>query len=349
MKKSIKLCGLAVSLGLGAVAGSSAFAAPANTAFTDDAFYKCVVDAYNGVATNDQDDTTSTIEVTANITDAQLALIEDIVCTNGTEGATKIKNIAGIAKLTNLKTVDLSDNDITAADFSGIDGLTRIVINKNPLTSLILSKGATSAAANNGTGAALTVDTSKATGLTSLDLEKSVLKAPLDLSKNTELVGLEIKGTKLESLDLTKNTKLNEVQVDGRYDTVVLKIAAEWNEDEKTLDISDFLSPKGFLDPNYVGVGVSNYSYASGTGVITITEPDSIDGYIQVGVHRIFVPITQAEEEVPDTSIGEGEDEKKENPDTSEARTLILGLSILGTAMLGIAVKAIVNARAKRA
>ncbi len=348
MKKSLKLCGLAVSLGLGAVAGSAAFAAPANTAFKDDAFYKCVVEAYNGVATNDQDDTTSTIEVTANITDAQLALIEDIVCTNGMEGDTKIKDITGITKLTNLKTVDLSDNAITAADFSGNTGITSITINKNPLTSLILSAGTTSAAANNGTGAALTVDASKATGLKNLDVEKSVIKAPLDLSKNTALEGLEIKGTKLESLDLTKNTKLTEVQVDGRYDTVVLKIAAEWNENEKTLDISDFISPKGFIDPNYIGVGVTNYEYASGAGVITITKPESVDGYIQLGVHRIFVPITQEDEDVPDTSIGEVE-EKKENPDTSEASKLILGLSILGTAMLGIAVKAIVSARAKRA
>ena len=70
---------------------SKIYSSPANKAFTDDNFYKCVVDAYN------KKNNTS-LPYTTNLSDGQLKSIEYVWC-----AYKKISSVSGIDKITNLK------------------------------------------------------------------------------------------------------------------------------------------------------------------------------------------------------------------------------------------------------
>lgn len=77
-------------------------AKPINTAFTDDNFYKCVIENYN--SENGQAKGTD-----YNITNQDLETIEHLVCPNE-----NIEDITGIDKMPLLQTIDLSNNKITS-------------------------------------------------------------------------------------------------------------------------------------------------------------------------------------------------------------------------------------------
>ena len=318
MKKITKLCGVAFSLGLGAIAGSSAFATPANTAFTDDEFYKCIIRAANmdvaqgGAGASD-------LTAADNITDEQLAAITEVVCGVGYTQNAKIANIAGIEKLTNLETITIDDNSIVTADFSANTHLQVISISKNALTTLKLPASAVIVRAESGTGAALTIDTSKATNLQLLDLEDTKVKAPLDLSKNTKLDQLDITRSGLASLDLTANKDLKSVEVEQRSETV-LKISAPLDKKKLTLDLTGYTYPDGFIDPNYTCVGVGYCKFDDKTNIVTITKPENVEGYLQLGLHRIYVPELVEDEPVPSTSTGTVEEPKKEETKKEEKK-----------------------------
>ncbi len=355
MKTSLKVCGVAFSLGLGVVAGSSAFAAPANSAFTDDNFYKCVISASNKDVANGGNGTS--LAVTDNITDEQLASITKLLCSGlGAEDSAKISSIAGIEKMTGLTDIDLDNNKISVANFSSNAALDTLLISKNALTSLVLPASVTSVQAHhNDTNVELAIDASNATDLDYLDVESSKLALPLDLSGAPALTQMKVNHTNIDVLDLTHNPVINVVQGYG-MDNLIIKADVDYDEVAATgstpaaftVDITrihgDDLLISG--DDPYVYCGESECTYDPTTKKITIASPTKVKDYIQVNSYKLFVPLAGEDLEVPSTSTGI---EEKENPDTSEASKLILGLSILGTAMLGVAVKAIVSARAKRA
>ena len=140
-----------------------------------------------------------------------------------------------------------------------------------------------------------------------------------------------------------------------------------------TLWIYVYFYPDGFIDPNYTCVGVGYCKFDDKTNIVTITKPENVEGYLQLGLHRIYVPELVEDEPVPSTSTGTveepkkeepkkeepkkeekkeevkkeepKEETKKENPDTSTSSMLVAGLSILGIAVLGVAARAIIKAK----
>lgn len=97
MKKKIMLALALCSL----LAVNKVYAQPVDTAFTDDNFYKCVIDNYNG-----ENGTSKTVSDILN--DEQIQTIEHLICNNE-----NIKEINGIERLKSLQTVDLKNNEIT--------------------------------------------------------------------------------------------------------------------------------------------------------------------------------------------------------------------------------------------
>ena len=86
---------------------ASKYNAPANSAFTDQNFYNCVIDRYN--YSND-----TLLSYTTNMSDEQLESINILHCENR-----KIKSIKGIEKLTNLTELSVSSNQLTSLDEIG--------------------------------------------------------------------------------------------------------------------------------------------------------------------------------------------------------------------------------------
>ena len=86
------------------------YSSPANNAFTDDNFYKCVVDAYN------KKNNTS-LPYTTNLSDEQLKTITSLNCV-GTGTNEKIESTNGLEKLTALNYLHVDDNQLTEIDIS---------------------------------------------------------------------------------------------------------------------------------------------------------------------------------------------------------------------------------------
>ena len=222
------------------------YSSPANKAFTDDNFYKCVVDAYNK-------DHGTKLPYTTNLSDEQLKTITRLNCDGYKKSdEEKIKNVDGLEKLTALTDLNVNENKLTNLDVSEntalrelrvqINGLTNLDVSKNTaltyldvyynqLTNLDVSKNTalkTLVARDNqlinldvSKNTALTslyvdynqlinLDVSKNTALTSLDVWKNQL-ANLDVSKNTALIKLRVDDNKLTNLDVSKNTALTEL------------------------------------------------------------------------------------------------------------------------------------------
>ena len=201
------------------------YSSPANKAFTDDNFYKCVVDAYNK-------DHGTKLPYTTNLSDEQLKTITRLNCDGYKKSdEEKIKNVDGLEKLTALTDLNVNENKLTNLDVSEntalrelrvqINGLTNLDVSKNTaltyldvyynqLTNLDVSKNTalkTLIAIGN---QLINLDISKNTALTSLDVWKNQL-ANLDVSKNTALIKLRVDDNKLTNLDVSKNTALTEL------------------------------------------------------------------------------------------------------------------------------------------
>ena len=166
---------------------SKIYSSPANNAFTDENFYKCVVDAYN------KKNNTS-LPYTTNLSGEQLKTITELSCyAFNKPDNEKIKSIDGLEKLTALTYLDVSYNQLTSLDVSKNTALTKLYADRNPLTDL---------------------DVSKNTALTYLSVYSYQL-TKLDVSKNTALIDLDVYGNKLTNLDVSKNTALISLRVDS--------------------------------------------------------------------------------------------------------------------------------------
>lgn len=119
-----------VSLPKGTMANNET---PANSAFDDINFYKCVVDAYN-------EKNETSLDYTTSLNDEQLQNITEITCSNeGKSDEDKISSVSGIEKLTSLTLIDLSYNLLTSIDVSKIIDLKSLDVSNNKLTSIDLS------------------------------------------------------------------------------------------------------------------------------------------------------------------------------------------------------------------
>ena len=198
------------------------YSSPANKAFTDDNFYKCVVDAYNK-------DHGTKLPYTTNLSDEQLKTITRLNCDGYKKSdEEKIKNVDGLEKLTALTDLNVNENKLTNLDVSEntalrelrvqINGLTNLDVSKNTaltyldvyynqLTNLDVSKNTALKTLVARDNQLINLDVSKNTALTSLYVDYNQL-INLDVSKNTALTYLDVGANKLTNLDVSKNTAL---------------------------------------------------------------------------------------------------------------------------------------------
>ncbi len=377
MKKQTLVSGIALSLGVGVLGGSSAFAKPVNTNFDDDEFYQCVVDTYHGVitypvpmdagdggeggdSTGGGDGSNPAIGIVApnytteNLTDEQLASITYLTCGTSNSYQNRPHNLKGIEKLTNLETLWLLSGEVTDADLSKNTKLTNIGINKNPLETLKLPASTKKLDLGHNSGAPVKIDMSQAVNIEELGIYYTAVDNPFDTSKLTKLSTITLNSTGIKRIDL-RNAK--DVLISGATtepiidaDVTYANFPGQENADKNakpTIDISrilrdDTISNRVVLFNGKEVTGGDYFTYDPATKLIAITDLSKFtDGYITLAGLKIALP------EIP-TEADPGE-EKKDNPNTSTASKLILGFSFLGAAAVAMAIKAVIKARAKRA
>ena len=206
---------------------SKIYKMPANTAFIDENFYKCVVDAYNKI-------NETNVAYTESLTDEQLKSITSLECSGyGKTKTEKIINLNGIEKLVNITYLDLYDNDLTEIDLSGNTKLTELYIEINHLKTLNLNNAESleylDVSSNdldsliiNGASSLTWIDVSF-NDLVKLDVSNnSYLEylyaynnklTEIDVSKNLELFELDLFKNNLTELDVSNNSKLTELEV----------------------------------------------------------------------------------------------------------------------------------------
>ena len=214
------------------------YSSPANKAFTDDNFYKCVVDAYNSK-------NKTSLPYTTNLSDEQLKTIIKLSCfTYNKPDNEKIKSIDGLEKLTALTHLDVSNNQLTSLDVSNNTALTALYAGTNQLTELDISKNTTLTKLYAGSNQLTELDVSKNTALTELSAQNNQL-TNLDVSKNTALTKLYAGYNQLTKLDVSKNTALIELSADNNQlieldvskNTALIELSAD-NSQLIELDVS---------------------------------------------------------------------------------------------------------------
>lgn len=207
-------------------------AAPANPAFTNDAFYSCVVNAYN--RENDTDYGYDT-----NLTDEQLATIKELQCNNIEDNINypNLTNMTGVEKLTGLGYVSVIGTDLMSADLSQNpnvhemhfknNNLKTINVNKSlirwveiaefQLEHLDLSNASNLYYVELWTPSLKSLDVHSTPGLKRLYVYDGTLTS-LNLNGTTSLEELELWNTNLPSLDLSANSSLRTV---GFFNNIV--------------------------------------------------------------------------------------------------------------------------------
>ncbi len=182
------------------------YSSPANKAFTDDNFYKCVVDAYNS-------ENKTSLPYTTNLSDSQLGSIKKMSC-NGyyKSDEEKIKNTNGLEKLTALTDLYFGDNQLTELDVSKNISLMYLRLSNNQLTNLDLSKNTALTHLDVGSNQLTSLDVSSNTLLTILGVDNNQITS-LDVSKNTKLRELYVRKNQITSLDVSKNTAITGLYV----------------------------------------------------------------------------------------------------------------------------------------
>lgn len=200
-------------------------ALPANNAFIDDNFYKCVIDAYN--KENDM-----TVAYEDFIDDIQLSTINTVICDGvNKDDNEKIVSLNGIEKLTNLKNLYVYSNNISTIDVSNNANLQVIIADENMIETLVVDDLVNLKRIVAGGNKISEISLKNNTNLQSLDLGYSKTRAncnerscasdgsmhgnnltTIDLSEAPNLRELHLENNKLISLDLSN---LNELQTLG--------------------------------------------------------------------------------------------------------------------------------------
>ena len=182
------------------------YSSPANNYFTDENFYKCVVDAYN------KENSTS-LPYTTSLSDSQLGSIKKLVCYGYWKSdEEKIINTSGLEKLTSLTSLNVGSNQLTSIDVSKNTSLTSLTVDNNQLTSLDVSKNIKLEQFSASSNQLTELDISKNTVLTQLGIDDNQLVS-LDVSKNTMLTALYARKNQITSLDVSKNTAITGLYV----------------------------------------------------------------------------------------------------------------------------------------
>ena len=175
---------------------SKIYSSPANNAFTDDNFYKCVVDAYNS-------ENKTSLPYTTNLSDEQLETISFLECSGYKKKTSeRIYNLNGIEKLDNVKSLIILYQNITNLNLSKNLKLERIrVANNDELSNIDISQNIL---------------------LTKVMLYGNNITS-LDLSKNTSLEYIDVSDNKLSTLNLENNVNLKTLYLfKNNLDTINL-------------------------------------------------------------------------------------------------------------------------------
>ena len=157
-------------------------AAPANTAFTDEQFYNCIILKLNTDGFNSAHDRDP---LTYEVTKEELESITVLKCNES-----NISNVKGLELLTNVSDLNLSDNNISSINLAANTKITNLLLSNNKLSSIDLTKN---------------------TAIENLYLNGNNLSS-IDLSKNANLLVLNINNNKLNSLNLENNHKLIDLK-----------------------------------------------------------------------------------------------------------------------------------------
>ncbi|MBR2741552.1 hypothetical protein IKD98_02250 [Candidatus Saccharibacteria bacterium] len=358
-----------------------------NAAFTDENFYACVVRQFNALYPNEV--TIATNPADTVLTNAQLAKMEFLNCEriNPSQvwslygnlpsyyelNGPKATSVAGLEKLTGLKSLYLQGHDLTSIDLSKNVNLTELGLGQNGLTEVDLSKNVKI----NHLGIHEPITSFYEPTLTELgsaNLQGCELES-IDVSKNQKLVNLLLNdgNRKIKELDLTKNQKLRTLTIDPENQAFVTPYV-----EVKTTDECKVTAKIPIISSYMTVSNNSYYTYNSSNSTLTFKKKPVKNlinsGYfrtIQTGtegsvdrVYYIFLPdsvyteydklescVAKADEEevpVPDTSAGSKSGVK--TPDTGamtgENNAKIIGISLL--AISGIALVVYLAAYAHR-
>ena len=183
---------------------SKIYSNPANDAFTDDNFYKCVVNAYN-------EKNNTSLPYTTNLSDEQLKTITSLNCV-GTGTNEKIESTNGLEKLTALNYLHVDDNQLTEIDISKNIQLLSLSLSKNQLTNLDVSNNIPLTILQAGDNQLVDINLNDAIALKRLDIYNNKLTS-LDVSKNTALTVLNAYRNQLTNLDVSGATALTDLDV----------------------------------------------------------------------------------------------------------------------------------------
>ncbi len=229
---------------------------PANPAFTDYNFYKCVVDEYN-----DENDTS--LPYTTNLTDVQLQTITSLSCYGlNKKRVDKISNIQGIEKLTLLTYLDIRFHNLSSIDLSHNTALTYLYLNDNNLSSIDLSNNA---------------------ALTYLDLSYNNLSS-IDLSSNILLISFNLSNNNISSIKLNTNIinllngkqfRLNDIDF-GNSRTLTVSSNIQYVYNSSIFYNSNIPTVNGFLNE----ITVNNLTLEIYNGDTKVTSGNIEDGFI---------------------------------------------------------------------
>ena len=181
---------------------SKIYSNPANDAFTDDNFYKCVVNAYN-------EKNNTSLPYTTNLSDEQLKTITSLNCV-GTGTNEKIESTNGLEKLTALNYLHVDDNQLTEIDISKNIQLLSLSLSKNQLTNLDVSNNISLTILQADNNQLVDINLNDAIALKRLDIYNNQLTS-LDVSKNIALTQLYAYNNQLTKLDVSNNTALTKL------------------------------------------------------------------------------------------------------------------------------------------
>ena len=185
---------------------SNTYETPANPAFTDENFYKCIVDKYNLDHYHDY----VNVHYDEALTDSQLSSIEELYCINWDYSEEdNISNTKGIEKLTNLLKFTISRHLLEEIDVSKNTKLKFLDLSESSLTSIDVSKNINleTLTINNTNRSSIsqitTLDVSKNTKLTTLDVSYNKLLSNLVLGNHPNLTTLKAPSAQLTSINLS--------------------------------------------------------------------------------------------------------------------------------------------------
>ena len=288
-------------------------ATPANPAFTDDNFYKCVINGYNTrynsytSRPNYCSDYSyhKNVNYTYKLSNKQLSCIGDVVCSakKGWDDYTvsNVSNITGIKKLSNLSYLSLIGQNLTSFNVSGLSNLKHLYIDGNKkMTSINLTTN---------------------TKLTYLSIYSCKLNS-LDLSKNTKLSEFYLGDNGLTSIEVPNKTIIGNTPVlypqlrtdvvltrnsNGTFSLDLKKLNSKLKPGSVSLNGAYKEGTLSNSELTYIGNYTSDVkaSYNKSTGVITFNSfPGAVRYYYSSGKYKMLVALKTKNQITNTLSVG---------------------------------------------